>query len=135
MIADFAGLEVITLFVEDLPRATAFYTDVFGLPVVYEDRESAVVQLENVKINLLLVSEAAELIAPVPVAAGGTGSRALFTIGVPDVDAVVAELERRGAHPINGPTDRPWGRRTAAFADPAGNVWEFAAVCVPEPST
>jgi catechol 2,3-dioxygenase-like lactoylglutathione lyase family enzyme len=54
MIADFAGLEVITLFVEDLPRATAFYTDAFGLPVVYEDRESAVVQLENVKINLPL---------------------------------------------------------------------------------
>jgi lactoylglutathione lyase len=59
----------------------------------------------------------------------------LFTIAVPDVDAVVAELEQRGVRPINGPTDQPWGRRTAAFADSAGNVWEFAAVCVSGPST
>ncbi len=27
---------------------------------------------------------------------------------------------------LNGPQDRPWGRRTAAFADPAGHVWELA---------
>jgi uncharacterized glyoxalase superfamily protein PhnB len=29
---------------------------------------------------------------------------------------------------LNGPIDRPWGRRTAAFADPAGNVWEIAQI-------
>ncbi|HPM51986.1 MAG TPA: hypothetical protein PK282_07100, partial [Rhodoglobus sp.] len=27
---------------------------------------------------------------------------------------------------LNGPVDRPWGIRTAAFADPAGHVWEIA---------
>jgi uncharacterized glyoxalase superfamily protein PhnB len=27
---------------------------------------------------------------------------------------------------LNGPMDRPWGIRTAAFADPAGHVWEIA---------
>jgi uncharacterized glyoxalase superfamily protein PhnB len=27
---------------------------------------------------------------------------------------------------LNGPIDRPWGRRTAAFADPAGHLWEVA---------
>jgi uncharacterized glyoxalase superfamily protein PhnB len=27
---------------------------------------------------------------------------------------------------VNGPVDRPWGRRTAAFADPAGHAWEVA---------
>ncbi|MET0609013.1 MAG: VOC family protein, partial [Gaiellaceae bacterium] len=26
-----------------------------------------------------------------------------------------------------GPIDRPWGLRTAAFADPDGHVWEVAA--------
>jgi len=29
---------------------------------------------------------------------------------------------------LNGPVDRPWGRRTAAFADPSGNVWEVAQI-------
>jgi catechol 2,3-dioxygenase-like lactoylglutathione lyase family enzyme len=121
-------LEVITLFVENLQEAKAFYTDVFGLQVLYEDHGSAVIQLKNAKINLLVTSEAHGLIAPTLVAAAGTGNRALFTINVPDVDAVVAELEQHGVHVSNGPTDQPWGRRTASFADPAGHVWEIAQV-------
>jgi uncharacterized glyoxalase superfamily protein PhnB len=27
---------------------------------------------------------------------------------------------------LNGPIDRDWGMRTAAFADPDGHVWEVA---------
>jgi uncharacterized glyoxalase superfamily protein PhnB len=77
-------------------------------------------------INLLAVSEAHGLIAPVPVAAAGAGARALLTINVDDVDAVGAELKEHGVKLINGPVNQPWGRRTAAFADPAGNVWEIA---------
>jgi uncharacterized glyoxalase superfamily protein PhnB len=45
---------------------------------------------------------------------------------VADVDATCAELERRGVQFLNGPIDRPWGARTAAFRDPAGHVWEIA---------
>ena len=126
MIKALNELEVITLFVEDLAATRTFYTDIFGLEVVYDDDESAVVKLKNVLINLLVVSEAHGLIAPAPVAATGTGARALLTIHVNDADAVVAELEQHGVKLINGPVDQPWGRRTAAFADPAGNVWEIA---------
>jgi catechol 2,3-dioxygenase-like lactoylglutathione lyase family enzyme len=39
---------------------------------------------------------------------------------------VCAELLAHGVKLLNGPIDRPWGRRTAAFADPAGNTWEVA---------
>jgi uncharacterized glyoxalase superfamily protein PhnB len=28
---------------------------------------------------------------------------------------------------VNGPADRPWGMRSAAFLDPDGYVWEVAA--------
>ena len=49
-----------------------------------------------------------------------------FTIGVDDVDAMCAELAKRGVELLNGPIDRPWGVRTAAFRDPAGHVWEIA---------
>ncbi len=38
----------------------------------------------------------------------------------------LAELDRRGVALLNGPVDRPWGVRTAAFADPSGHVWEIA---------
>jgi uncharacterized glyoxalase superfamily protein PhnB len=49
-----------------------------------------------------------------------------FAIIVDDVDAVCAELTGRGAEPLTGPADRPWGMRTATFADPDGYIWEIA---------
>ena len=50
----------------------------------------------------------------------------LLTIKVSNVDAISQALADQGAPLLNGPIDRPWGRRTAAFADPAGHVWEIA---------
>jgi lactoylglutathione lyase len=37
-----SGIGAITLFVEDLAAAKRFYGEVFGLPVKYEDDDSAV---------------------------------------------------------------------------------------------
>ncbi|WP_025616725.1 VOC family protein [Salinispora cortesiana] len=126
MIKALNNIEVITLFTEDLSVTKKFYQDVFGLEVVFEDEVSAVVKLQSLMINLLQVSEADELIEPARVAGRDGGSRLLLTILVEDAHAVCAELERHGVKLLNGPIDRPWGRRTAAFADPAGNVWEVA---------
>ncbi|MEK4436136.1 MULTISPECIES: VOC family protein [Paenibacillus] len=47
---------------------------------------------------------------------------------MPDVDRVCNELEIRGVTLLNGPITRPWGRRTACFADPDGHIWEIAQV-------
>ena len=49
-----------------------------------------------------------------------------FTIDVDDVDAMCDQLTAHGVALINGPMDRPWGIRTACFADPAGHIWEIA---------
>ena len=120
------GISAITLFVEDLEAAKDFYAEVFRLPVFFEDENSAVYRFDNTLINLLVASEAPELIGPARVAAPGSGSRMQFTLDVDDVDATCAELEKRGVQLINGPVDRPWGIRTAAFADPGGHIWEIA---------
>jgi catechol 2,3-dioxygenase-like lactoylglutathione lyase family enzyme len=119
-------VEVITLFAEDLPATKTFYQEVFGLDVVYEDEVSAVFKLNNLLLNVLHAAEAPELVEPSPVAGPGHGARLLLTIKVADANAVCAELEQHGVKLLNGPVDRPWGRRTAAFADPSGNVWEIA---------
>jgi lactoylglutathione lyase len=116
----------ITLFVDDLPGTKQFYAEVFGLPLVFEDDASAVFDFGNTLVNLLRVEAADELIAPARVGAAGTDARAQLTIDVDDVDAVCGELRRRGVELLNGPMDRPWGVRTAAFRDPAGHVWEIA---------
>jgi len=124
-------LEVITIFVEDLAATRAFYENVFGLEVVYADEASAVVRLENFMINILRAERATTLIEPRAVAGAEAGARLLLTIAVQDANAVCEQLKQHGVTVLNGPVDRPWGRRTVAFADPAGNVWEAAEILSP----
>jgi len=121
------GISAITLFVEDLAATKRFYMDVFGLPVHYEDEASCVFRFGSTLINLLTVREGPELIGPATVAPPDAGARFQFTLDVEDVDAKAREVVERGATLINGPVDRPWGIRTACFADPAGHIWEIAA--------
>lgn len=119
-------ISAITLFVEDLESTKQYYQNVFGLPIFYEDPNSAVFKFGETLINLLKVSEANELIEPAKVANRESGSRFVFTIPVDDVDAMCTELTSRGVKLLNGPMDRPWGIRTASFVDPAGYIWEIA---------
>src|ERR1700760_139143 len=116
----------ITLFVADLDRARAFYQGAFGLPVLFEDANSAVFRFDNTLINLLAEPEAPDLIAPAKVAPADAGSRFQLTIFVDDAAAVAADLADRGIALLGGPADRAWGQRTITFADPDGHVWEAA---------
>ena len=119
-------IDAITLFVEDLDLTKAFYRDVFGLPIHFENDDSAVFKFGETLINLLRVTNADELITPGVVAPRNAGSRMVFTIGVDDVDAMCELLATRRVELLNGPMDRPWGIRTASFVDPAGYIWEIA---------
>ena len=116
----------ITLFVEDLPRSKAFYRKVFEKPIVYEDDSSVMFRFENTIVNLLSTAEARGLIAPGAVASPDSGSRFQLTLWVDDADAVCTNLATRGVTLLNGPMDREWGKRTAAFSDPDGTIWEIA---------
>jgi len=116
----------ITLFVEDVAAAKEFYMQVFDLTVYYEDPNSVVFKFGDTLINLLVSSEAPNLIAPTQVASADAGSRFQFTVGVENVDTACEELVRRGVTVNNGPMDRPWGIRTASFVDPDGHIWEIA---------
>jgi catechol 2,3-dioxygenase-like lactoylglutathione lyase family enzyme len=114
------------LFVEDLADAKRFYREAFGLPIHFEDDDSAVLKFGSTLINLLRSTAARELIEPAVVAPREAGSRLQITVEVDDVDAMCAELAKRGVALLNGPMDRPWGVRTASFIDPGGHIWEIA---------
>jgi lactoylglutathione lyase len=116
-------VSAITLFTEDKDRAKEFYTRAFDAAPLMEDETSALFRFENTMINLVDARSAAEMIAPGTI---GTGSRLQLSIFVEDVDATIEELRGRGVELLNGPIDRPWGQRTAAFADPDGHIWEVA---------
>jgi lactoylglutathione lyase len=102
------AISAVTLFVEDLKAAKAFYERTFGLPIHFEDDVSAVFNFGNALVNLLQADAARELVTPAPVASPDAGARIQFTID------------------LNGPMDRPWGIRTASFRDPGGHIWEIA---------
>jgi catechol 2,3-dioxygenase-like lactoylglutathione lyase family enzyme len=119
-------VSAISLFVEDLQAAKAFYRDVFDVEVVFEDETSVCVKFDRLFVNLLHVSAAQEQVEPAPVAGRDTGSRFQLSIWVDDVDAVCALLEQRGITLLTGPVDRDWGMRTATFTDPDGHSWEIA---------
>jgi lactoylglutathione lyase len=121
-----ASVAAVTLFVEDAKRSKEFYGRAFEREPVYEDDAAVTFRLDNVLVNLLRREEAPELVEPAAVAAAGAGPGVLVTLSVEDVDAAVDELAARGVERLNGPVDRPWGVRTACFADPDGHAWELA---------
>jgi catechol 2,3-dioxygenase-like lactoylglutathione lyase family enzyme len=120
------SIGAITIFVEDPSRSKAFYEKVFDAPTVYEDDKSVAFKFENTIVNLLARPAAHELVEPATVAGSDAGSSFQLTVWVDDADAVCTELVKRGVELLNGPLNREWGMRTAAFADPDGHVWEVA---------
>jgi catechol 2,3-dioxygenase-like lactoylglutathione lyase family enzyme len=121
-----ASVAAVTLFAEDPMRSKEFYGRAFEREPVYEDEAAVTFRLDNVLVNLLRREEAPELVEPATIAAAGMGPNVLLTLSVEDVDAAVEQLTARGVELLNGPVDRPWGVRTACFADPDGHAWELA---------
>jgi lactoylglutathione lyase len=116
----------ITMFIGDVERSKRFYERVFDIQAIYEDPDAVAFQFDNIVVNMLRSSAAHDLIQPAAVADEEAGARFQLTIWVDDADATYAELANRGAEFINGPMDREWGMRTAAFVDPDGHIWEIA---------
>ena len=87
-----------------------FYQEVFGLPVVFEDENSAVFRFGETVINLLDVAPGAGACSsPRPLPPPTPACEFQFTIGVEDVDAMCEELQRRGVELLNGPHRPPVG--------------------------
>ncbi|WP_395642090.1 VOC family protein [Rudaea sp.] len=126
MAADMRHISAISLFVDDVQKAKTFYHAVFEVETIFEDDVFVAVQFDNLILNLLHIDSAGEIIEPDQPGARGAGPRFQLSIWVDDVDAVCARLRGRGVTLLAGPKDRPWGRRTANFVDPAGHSWEVA---------
>jgi lactoylglutathione lyase len=127
-----AGMEVhrvfaVTLFTDDLTESDRFYRDVFRMPVLNRDDVSVAFRFPNIIVNLVAAASAGELVDPAPVGGPGSPARMLLTLQVQDVDVTWERLLAAGVTFLNGPIDRPWGPRTATFADPSGHCWELSS--------
>jgi len=112
------------LFVKDLPRMTAFYTEILGLKVVAETRLDDWVEFESNGSRFALHA------IPSPIASGITietppvpreGGATKLTFEVPDVDGALATITAMGLPLLR----RPWG--SVDVTDPEGNVFALSS--------
>ena len=132
------GIGHVHLKVSDLPRAIAFYRDVFGWEASPFDPEAGsffwrrpgyVDYLE--KINPGTREQFAAVGAPegfedavawVAPADDGVAPHWSVVFAVDDADAIAARAEELGGRVLEPPSDAPWVR-TTTLADPAGAVF------------
>ena len=131
-------VNVITLAVEDLERALAFYRDALGLPTkgvvatdLIDHKTGAAGTIVIFKLDgglMLSLYPRAELAKDAAVPAGPPQSGE-FSLGHivatrDDVDTLLARAKAAGA-PVTEVHDRPWGIYSGYFRDPDGHLWEI----------
>ena len=110
-------ISLVTLGVEDLARARAFYEALGWGGAQQPDDEVAFFQAGGMIFGLWT-------------ALGGHGAPGIelaYNVRSPDeVDALLGRAERAGGTIVRPAARASWGGYTGAFADPDGYVWEVA---------
>lgn len=124
-------INVITLGVDDLERALAFYRDGLGLAtagIVGREFEHGAVAFFDLQAGLRLALWPRGSIAHDSGLAPGAAPAA-FTLGHnvasrAEADAVMAQAEAAGARIVKPARPTFWGGYAGYFQDPDGHLWE-----------
>ncbi len=120
------NLSATVLIVQDLNKCREFYESKFGLEALFNDEVSSAYKMGDLDFVLLHVDAAKDMVGEDALNFDGTtGKRVLLCVGVEDVDVTYEALITKGLTFIKAPKSQDWGRRTAYFADPEGNLWEL----------
>jgi uncharacterized protein len=122
-----ARLSIVTLGARDMGVLRSFYRSLGWREEPGSDETWAGFLLGGVLLALFPVGDLTDEAAPgSPYPAGWSGFTLACTVERrDDVDAAFATAVAAGATAIADATDRPWGGRSAFFADPEGNRWEI----------
>jgi len=96
----------------DVAAAMAYYRDVLGFQVNYEQADLGVMDRDSVRLLLVARTERHK----------GIGSASVY---VRDADTLHAELGRKGANVQGAPVSQPWGLREFRVLDIEGNQITF----------
>jgi uncharacterized protein len=121
-------ITLITLGVEDLDRAIAFYRDVVGWSPASVVGDTAFFDLDGL---ILALWPHRELAAEEGMAGASVGPYHGFAVAYnarsrDEVDAVLGGLAERGATIARLAHETDWGGYSGYFADPDGRHWEVA---------
>lgn len=129
-------ISLITLGVDDLQRAVAFYRDGLGLPTQgiigeeFEDGDGAVAFFDmhgGLKLGLWprrCIAKDTGL--PVDASSATEFTLAHNVASRAEVDAVMAQAARAGATIVTPARDTFWGGYAGCFQDPDRHLWEVA---------
>lgn len=127
-------ITLITLGVDDLDKAVAFYRDGLGLVtegIVGTEFDHGAVAFFDLKNGLKLAVWPRESIAHDTGIAKAPRSATEFTIGhnvgsKEEVDSVMEQARKAGATIVKPAHNAFWGGYSGYFQDPDGHLWEVA---------
>lgn len=127
-------ISLVTLAVEDLERAVAFYRDGLGLPtqgIMGREFEIGAVAFFDLESGLKLAvwprtSLAADTGLELAPPRAGSFALAHNVGSAAEVDAVMAQAAEAGARIVKPAQKAFWGGRAGWFQDPDGHLWEVA---------
>jgi catechol 2,3-dioxygenase-like lactoylglutathione lyase family enzyme len=127
-------IKVITLGVSDLERSLAFYRDGLGFPtqgIIGTEFEHGAVVFFNMNDDLILAlypttALAKEAKVPVSPTSPSEFSMGHIVGSKEEVDAIMRQAEKAGAHVTDPARDRFWGGYSGHFQDLDGHLWEIA---------
>lgn len=125
-------LTVLTLGVDDLERAVAFYRDGLGFPtggIVGQEFPHGAVAFFDLQRGLRLALWPRTSIAHDTGLRAGPHAPTEMTLGHnvasrEEVDAVMAQAERAGARIVKAASETFWGGYAGYFQDPDDHLWE-----------
>src|SRR5690606_38394228 len=123
-------IDLITIVTGDVRRMVAFYRDVLGFVIAGDMHNYVEFESEGVRFSICDRDVMYDATGHESYTGEASGQRLELAFPVPGpeaVDRLYRELVGRGATPIKGPADMPWGQRAAFIADPDGNIHEIFA--------
>jgi catechol 2,3-dioxygenase-like lactoylglutathione lyase family enzyme len=119
---------LVTILTDNIPSMKEFYRDVLGFEV--NENLGNYVEFANEGVRFAIctreVMHEGTSHPSYKEQRVGQGFELAFPLDSPEeVDQAYDEIVSKGATPIKGPEMMPWGRRTAFFADPEGNIHEL----------
>jgi len=123
-----ARIGLVTILTDDVPSMKGFYMDILGFEVK-EDLGNYVEFInEGVRFAVCtrdVMHEGTKHPSYREPSTGQTFELAFPLSSPEEVDRAYEDIVSKGATPVKGPEMMPWGRRTAFFADPEGNIHEL----------
>jgi catechol 2,3-dioxygenase-like lactoylglutathione lyase family enzyme len=102
------------LLVDDVERASAFYTSTLGFEEAYRNEDEHGLEFVFLALEPYGIGLARRV--------QGDGRDFALWIYADDVDAAAADLRAAGAEEVLAPTDQPWGERMCSFIGPNGHL-------------